>query len=173
VSLLRYKQTRRADDVDDQADSAEITQAIPNSVTQEDYQRYFLSRLRQVIFGDAAGKHWFDDFEGEGIKSLSELSAGVTGDISKIGIVLIGAKNGTNRIYHTPDKFFHDPLVTGSTIEVFANSRRLIQTNLQNPAVGDYWVSESGGVGTGFDTINLLTFTPIVRTTLVCNYLIA
>jgi hypothetical protein len=172
TSEIRYRQIRRADEVDDQADSGEIANAIPNSFTQDDYQRYFLSRLRQVIFGDASVHHWYEDFENEGILSLLQLSQGLNQVTPKVGIPLIGARDGTNRKFTTPDKFINN-LTTMQTIEVFSNSRRLIQTSTTNPGVGDYWISESGGPGTGFDTINLLTFTPVARTTLVANYQVA
>jgi hypothetical protein len=58
-------------------------------------------------------------------------------------IELLGAKNGANPVFTTPDKFDPDYFV------VYWNGRRLF--------VGDdYLVSESGGPGTGYDTITLL-----------------
>ena len=168
----RYRYLRRADNTDDEQGSAAILSAITASPTSEDYQVFYLSRLRQVIYGNAnPGKHWFDDFLGEGILSLSELSAGgVTVDV-RVGVGLVGPQNGSNRIFKTtPDQFEHDISGNGHTIEVFHNGRRLIQTATMNPSIGDYWVEESGGVGTGFDTINLLTFAPVVRSGLVANY---
>jgi hypothetical protein len=45
-----------------------------------------------------------------------------------------------------------------------------VQTDTYNPGLGDYVVEESGGVGTGFDTVNLLTFSPIERSSLVASY---
>lgn len=164
VNRIRYLQVRLAENVDDQANSAQILTAIPSSITQEDFQRYYLSRVRQIMFGNTPGEHWYSDFLGQGIRPLSALSQ------QRVGIPLGGARDGTNRTYHTPENFFHDVLVTGTTIEVFSNGRRLIQTATRDPSVGDYWVSESGGTGTGFNTINLLTFTPVARTTLVSNY---
>lgn len=73
-TYLRHRQIRRADDTTDQENSAGITGAVSSSTTQEDYQRFFLSRLRQVIFGDATGTHWFDDFLTQEILSLRELT---------------------------------------------------------------------------------------------------
>ena len=75
----RYRQIRIADNLSDQATSVQIAGAYTNSVTQEDLQYYFLSRLNQVIFGTAQpSHHWYEDFLGEGIKSLNELSTGTS-----------------------------------------------------------------------------------------------
>ena len=59
------------------------------------------------------------------------------------GIELIGPKNGTNVTFTTPDKFLPD------TIEVYRNGDRQDD--------GDYSLSESGGPGTGYNTV---TFGP-------------
>jgi len=171
-TYLRHRQIRRADDTDDQESSPSILGAIPSSITQEDYQRFYLSRLRQVIFGDDPGpNHWYDDFLGQGIKSLKELSQVVA---VRTGFVFPDAKNGANRTFTTtPLKFVHDLAITGQTIEVWHNGRRLIQTATAHPGTGDYTVVESGGVGTGFDTIVLLTFAPVGTSTLVADFQVA
>jgi hypothetical protein len=163
---VRFLQVRLAENLDDQASAAQILNAIPSSITEEDYQRFYLSRLRQVIFGDELGVHWYSDFEAAGILSLRDLTGIATS--SKVGIPLIGALTN-NRVFTTPDKFVHDP-VTGMTVEVFHCGRRLIQSPVSDVRQGEYFVSESGGVGTGFDTINLLSFTPGSRSVLVANY---
>lgn len=167
----RYRYVRRADNTDDLQGSAAILGAIGSSVTSEDFQVFYLSRLRQVIFGNTVGKHWYDDFLGDGILPLKDLSA-LAGTINvRVGVSLVGPLNGTNRVFRTtPDYFEHDLAGNGQTIEVFHNGRRLIQTSSTDPSIGDYWVEESGGVGTGFDTINLLTFAPIVSSGLVASY---
>lgn len=71
ITLKRYREIRRADNLDDQHNSAAITGANASSTTQEDYQTYVLSRLRQVMFGDGA-ENWFDDFMALEIPSLRE-----------------------------------------------------------------------------------------------------
>ncbi len=77
-TYVRYRQIRIADNQGDQATPAQITGALTNSVTQEDLQYYFLSRLNQVIFGAAyPSHHWYEDFLGEGILSLKDLSASI------------------------------------------------------------------------------------------------
>ena len=174
-TLPRYRQIRRADNVDDQEDATAILGALPSSVTQEDLQAYFLSRLREVIFGADPGKHWYDDFEAQGILSLKELSAAspATAPV-RTGFEMVGPKDAFNRVFRTtPLKFVHDPSVSGKTISVWHNGRRLIHTPNGDPAKGDYTVSESGGFGSGYDTINLLTFAPVGRSSLVADFHIA
>lgn len=174
-TYVRYRQIRIADNQSDQATPAQITGAYTNSVTQEDLQYYYLSRLNQVIFGDAyTAHHWYEDFLGEGILSLKDLSASLAPVTVRTGIALVGPKDGHNRIFRTlPDHFVHDPSGTGRDIEVWHNGRRLIWTAAANPGTGDFTVSESGGVGTGFDTVTLLTFAPVGSSTLVADYQIA
>lgn len=174
TTYLRHRQIRRADDTSDQENSAAISGAIPSSLTQEDYQRFFLSRLRQVIFGNVPGTHhWFDDFLAQGIFSLKDLTALAQAPI-RTGFAFGDPRDGINRIFHTsPLKFIHDPLVSGKTIEVWHNGRRLMQTANAHPGAGDYTVAESGGVGTGFDTVVLLTFAPVGTSALVADFQIA
>jgi hypothetical protein len=170
-TLQRYNRIRRADVVDDQQGSAAISGALVGSVTQEDYQVFFLSRLRQIIFGETAPEHWYDDLFSAGILSLKDLSASSGAVLVRVGIVLVGPKDGSNRIFRTtPDHFAHDLSGSGKTIEVWHNGRRLAQTTAHDPGLGDYWVEESGGVGTGYDTVNLLTFAPVGRSSLVADY---
>jgi hypothetical protein len=77
---------------------------------------------------------------------------------NRIGIRLI--PTGDPRVYDVPEIFYH---VAGElTIEVFhqGGGRRLQQTSIPNPSLGDYIVVESGGVGTGYDQVQMLTFNP-------------
>jgi len=171
TTLKRYNSIRRTDDTDDQQDSAAILNALISSGTQEELQVFFLSRIRQIIFGETSSEHWYDDFLGSGILSLKDLSASSSAVSVRVGVSLVGPKDGANRVFRTtPDHFKHDLTVSGRTIELWHNGRRLTQTSVLNPGAGDYWVEESGGVGTGYDTINLLTFAPINRSSLLANY---
>lgn len=174
-TYVRYRQIRVADNLADQATPAQITSALTNSATQEDLQFFYLSRLNQVIFGTAyVSHHWYEDFLSEGILSLKDLSASIAPVKVRTGVALVGPMDGANRIFRTtPDHFVHDPAGTGRDIEVWHNGRRLIWTSAANPGLGDFTVSESGGVGTGFDTITLLTFAPVGRSTLVADYQLA
>jgi len=86
----------------------------------------------------------------------------------KQGVPMIGVVNNSNRIFTIPpsDKFingtFHGNLFR---IQVFHNGRELDETI-------DYIVSESGGVGTGYDTIILTSFAPRKKSKMYCNYVI-
>lgn len=87
-------------------------------------------------------------------------------------IPLIGTLGGGNRTFTTPVAFHHDGAKT-ATIRVYHNRTRLDQTDSANPDAGDYYVSESGGAGTGYDTINLLRFTPNSQSVLRADYWVA
>lgn len=98
----------------------------------------------------------------------------VTGVVSEIpfllkqNVKLIGDIDGINRIFKipSPDKFING-VFHGNTfkIQVFHNGRELIETD-------DYIVSESGGVGTGYDTIILVSFSPRYKSKMYSNYVI-
>lgn len=166
TTLKRFNSIRRTDDVSDQQDSAAISGAVVTSETQEQFQAFFLSRLRQIIFGESAPEHWYDDLFSSGILSLRDLSASL-----RVGVVLVGTRDGHNRTFRTaPEYFIHDLSGSGRTIELWHNGRRLVQTSSSNPGSGDFWVDESAGSGTGFDTVNLLTFAPVGRSSLLANY---
>lgn len=156
---IRYRQIRVADNRDDQSTPSQIAFANTTSVTQEDFQALVLSQLKRVIFGDKAG-HWYLDFESLGLLPLSS--------VRRTGIQLFGAIDGMNRTFTTPEKFVH---ITGTSVEVFHNGRRLAEATTSDPRVGDFVVLESGGTGTGFDTIVLLTFAPVAgRSVILADY---
>jgi hypothetical protein len=163
-SRIRDRRVRLADNLSDSKTPAQITLAIPSSMTEEDYQVFFLSRVREIIFGTNYTHHWYDNFEALGILPLAAVSQ------RKTGIYLIGALNGANRVFTTPDKFVH---ANGLSIDVFHNGRRLVETILPYGGMGDFFCTESGGSGTGFDTINLLSFVPVGKSILVSDYQVA
>src|ERR1700745_1713353 len=62
LDLVRYKEVRRADAVDDQKPAAQIANPYaPGTQTQEDLQQLILSQIKRILFGDNPG-HWYDDF---------------------------------------------------------------------------------------------------------------
>jgi len=65
-------------------------------------------------------------------------------DDVRINVVLIGAINGSNQAFSVPESFLHNPPKT--SIQVFLNGQALLLSD-------DYTLSESGGIGTGFDTV--------------------
>jgi len=72
-----------------------------------------------------------------------------TTENQKFNIELIGTKDGSNRVFTTPDFFIVD------TIRFYRNGvRQMIGTG------NDYTVSESGGPGTGYDTLTFESSCP-------------
>ena len=70
--------------------------------------------------------------------------------------ILIGDCDGANTVFGTEFKF--DPKV----IWVYLDGQRMIPTI-------DYVVSESGGVGTGYDTVTF-TFAPLEHDNIIADY---
>lgn len=168
ATRIRQKRVRVADNLDDQRPAGQIAHALTTSVTQEDLQVFVLSRLREVIFGapSATPAHWYDDFAALGILPLASIAK------RKTGVALMGVRDGVNRTFTVPlpDKFVH---ANGFSICVYHNGRRLIQAVSADPRLGDFYVTESGGPGTGFDTINLLSFAPVARSNVSADYQVA
>jgi hypothetical protein len=63
------------------------------------------------------------------------------------GVPLLGIKNGVNVTFTTPEPFVQSPNLN---IKVYLNGQRL-----WNGSGNDYVVAESGGPGTGYDTVVL------------------
>jgi hypothetical protein len=78
-------------------------------------------------------------------RKLTSGSGAGDGFTPRMDIPLLGLKNGSNYVFTTPEKFVHSATLS---IAVFWNGRRLRIDR-------DYDLSESGGVGTGYDTISL------------------
>lgn len=77
---------------------------------------------------------------------------------------LVGAMNGTNTTFTTPsgDRFVHNlPFLT---IAVYYNGLRL-------SLLDDYMLVESGGPGTGFDTV-LMSIAPVPPDHLTADYVL-
>jgi hypothetical protein len=78
-------------------------------------------------------------------------------------VSLIGVQDGVNREFTTPEKFVNGSLGNNEfRILIRHNGRVLVEED-------DYSLSESGGAGTGFDTITL-TFSPKISDVLVADY---
>jgi len=101
------------------------------------------------------------------------LSAGTDGYattdyIFRQNVPLIGVINGSNRIFTIlPTEKFLNGNFNGNEFRIIIdhNGRRLIQ-NI------DYLISESSGLGTGYDTIRLISFTPKGKSKLISDYVI-
>jgi hypothetical protein len=81
-------------------------------------------------------------------------------------IPLIGLRNGSNRTFYTPDKFINGSYY-GNTfnLTVEHNGKELYE-NI------DFSIAESGGPGTGYDTVYIYSFTPNVHSLLYATYTI-
>lgn len=93
-----------------------------------------------------------------------------TGITRRYGIQLIGSKDSLNRIFSTPEQFIHDSLL-GETIVIHHNGRKLKQSTTGSVVEGEYIPFESGGAGTGYDSIYFLAFTPNFLSNLEADYL--
>jgi len=85
--------------------------------------------MPQLIFNPLTGEFDFVRRVGEG---------------QVVGVLPSGVIDGGNTSFMTPSYFVE------SSLEVYYNGQRL-----RKGSTNDYTVSESGGIGTGFDTINL------------------
>lgn len=79
-------------------------------------------------------------------------------------IQLVGAKNGVNVSFTTPENFQQAGTLH---IRVYLNGQRLLEGGSN-----DYTVAESGGAGTGFDTVNLAV-APKSNDNLTADYVVA
>ena len=84
--------------------------------------------------------------------------------LHKINIRMLGIKNGSNRTFTTPDVFINED-VGGDllTISIFHDGNRLVEDD-------EYVLAESGGAGTGFNTVIITAFKPKAESTLIANY---
>lgn len=80
--------------------------------------------------------------------------------VERPSAALVGAINGANTVFTTPEK------LVKSSLRVLMNG-----VQLEEGAGNDYTVTESGGPGTGFDTITFLGFAPRVGDKLFASYL--
>jgi len=81
---------------------------------------------------------------------------------------LIGAKNNANRSFMVPfgDKFLEGNFEDNDFhIIIQHNGRRLIQNC-------DFIILESGGVGTGYDIVQFISFVPNPRSEIIADYVI-
>jgi hypothetical protein len=95
-------------------------------------------------------------------------TSGTTGLLlarQRTDVDLIGDKNGVNSTFTTPDYFIQTSTVK---IQVFRNGVRL-----RLGLINDYTVSESGGVGTGYDTVIYNGPPPLSFEQLTSDYIVA
>lgn len=81
-------------------------------------------------------------------------------------IPLLGVRNGVNRVFMTPEKFINGSYMGSEySIHIRHNGRGL------DPYL-DYEISESGGIGTGYDTIFFKSFTPSAFNSILADYVV-
>ncbi len=89
----------------------------------------------------------------------------IAADRYRTGQTLVGLKNGSNLTFSLPgptEKFVHNlPFLS---IHVYYNGQRLVYLD-------DYAVAESGGSGTGFDTV-IMMVAPRFRDKVFADYVI-
>ena len=86
----------------------------------------------------------------------------------KQNVALVGAINDVNTVYTIPppDKFINGSFSANEfRISVMHNGRILVQGI-------DFTISESGGVGAGFDTITIVSFIPATGSTMLADYVV-
>lgn len=101
------------------------------------------------------------------IKGLKVTGSNISNYLRRDEITLIGLKNGSNRIFLTPEKFLNGIYISGDQFHI------AVKHNGKDLYEGiDYTISESGGVATGYDTINLISIVPISSSKLFANYVV-
>ena len=111
----------------------------------------------------------FDDCHKQFLQSIGimdGLESGVSSSLFlfKENISLVGDIDGINRTFTTPDKFIDGTLSNNELhIKIIHNGRRLIKDT-------DYLILESGGVGTGFDTVVFISFVPATSSKIIVDY---
>lgn len=81
-------------------------------------------------------------------------------------VALNGVKNGTNRTFTTPEKFINGSYLGQDFRILIRFNGRGLEQNV------DYTLIESGGVGTGYDTIVFISLIPEEIDRLVVDYVI-
>jgi hypothetical protein len=128
-----------------------------------DKQRAFLYKygfFEGVAIGD-------DEIDDTGIAYIqSKVTAGSIGYLWREKIPLIGMRDGLNKTFYTPDKFINGSYLSNIFhITVEHNGKELYE-NI------DFTIGESGGAGTGYDTLNIFALTPNSHSLLYATYAI-
>ncbi len=129
-----------------------------------DEQRAFL-KMAGIDYGTTITTDQAPGFGGiKNIAGTSTITTATTPYVLKQGMDLTGIKNGSNKIFHTIDKFINGVISNNTlTIEIFHNGRRMAEHI-------EYKLSESGAVGSGYNTITFVSFSPISSSILKSNY---
>jgi hypothetical protein len=75
LSLVRLREIRKGDSLNDQLSAGQILSVESTASTQDDLQDGILSQLKRIIWGNDVG-NWNDDFMAQYVSTLKELSNG-------------------------------------------------------------------------------------------------
>ena len=107
----------------------------------------------------------YDELDGY-VQALITEGGGSINYVWRQKIQLIGLKDGLNRTFFTPDKFINGSYFGNIfNISILHNGKELFENC-------DFTIGESAGPGTGYDMINLISFTPNFHSQLYCTYAI-
>lgn len=106
----------------------------------------------------------YDQLDGY-VQSLLNASGGVA-YLWREKVPLIGMRNGANRTFYTPDKFINGSYFGNVFVITIEHNGKQLYENV------DFTIAESGGPGTGYDTINIISLTPNTHSLLYATYAI-
>lgn len=95
-----------------------------------------------------------------------DLGGGNIPFVLKQGQELIGTKDGSNPIFTTPDNFIQGTFENNEFRILIRHNGRVLKEGV------DYIVSESGGVGTGYDTVIFKCTLPDESDEIVVDYVV-
>jgi hypothetical protein len=81
-------------------------------------------------------------------------------------IPLIGLRNGLNQTFYTPEKFINGSYFGNLFHLTIEHNGKELYENI------DYTIGESSGAGTGYDTINIYSITPVTHSLLFATYVV-
>lgn len=157
--LLRLFESRRSESFDDQKTPSEIQLSETASENHQEFLEYVISQIRQIL----GTTNWHDPVPVDLVTLLGQVN-----DLEGIRdqAELEGVCDGVNRNFLIPngERAVHSNS-GGIKIKVYHNSRRLQESEFE--------VLESGGAGTGYDTIRLTAFAPPRSSVLFADYIAA
>lgn len=126
-----------------------------------DKQRDFLTKFG---FTEGVQIGW-DELDGY-VQELITIGGSGVSYLWREKIPLIGMRNGSNRTFYTPDKFINGSYFNNIFHITIEHNGKELYENI------DYSIAESGGPGTGYDTINIFSLTPNSHSLLYATYAI-
>lgn len=127
----------------------------------DDDQKKFL-----FDFGFSTGVEiGYDQLDGY-VQNLIQIGGSGVSYLWREKIALIGLRNGTNRMFFTPEKFINGSYFGNVFHLTVEHNGKELYENI------DYTIGESSGPGSGYDTINIISLTPNAHSLLFATYAI-